>query len=524
VTRDDDDATMFETDVREYVAKTKTCPWAANAPRDAPLYAPYVNAGNVAGLRDYAREAKGARDPTTKQLGAVVEWLEDPAHHQRAAVRVDDSNITDAQLQQLLAADILRPAPDGPPSVRAMLRKEEKRSGWRLRTILHTHAANDGAHMFTPAMMRVNSVSTLKRMAYRNKFGATRDFMSFFHQMKYNPAVQALYTIRVRGKTYALNRAAMGHKASAAAAHSITRAIAILAAQDEAEWDVIIDDVAFFAQTQEALDRVTGRFDEICGRFGFTIGSSTDAATSVSHRGIDFDLTSNRVRVRETTRNRTIRRAQIYADKPTPAKARSLLGAAVAAAQVVSIPVAQLMLETARYLNGGPPADFRPLQLAIDGDAENAPTAEDPLPYVGAVVADATPTTFGGIYVDQHGNVYYAVGSFPADAFDSINEAEACATLETLALVPDRRDWSLIDVFSDNQVWCRVMGRDWSKTLRIDVLRQQLTRRLTAKRLVPRNSWVASGDNPTDGISRHRPWTADDTAKLHALLGRVAAG
>ena len=478
-----------------------------------------MDAGNVAGLVELLEQRLGPRDCATRQIRAVVEWLNDPAHHCPADSAVEDSEMTEAQLEQIRGADLLRATGDArPPTVVARLRKEEKRSSWRLRTIFHTLAANDGAKMFTKSMMRVNSIKKLKRMARRNAFGATRDFKSFFHQLLLSLAVSEKYVIRVAGKSYSLTRAAMGHKASAAAAHSITRAIAILAADGEAEWDVIIDDVAFFANTQEALDRVTRRFDEICASLGFTIGSGSDPSHLVSHRGIDFDLATKRVRVRETTRDRTLKRLELYARRPSTAKARSLLGTAVAAAQVIPIPVCDLMRRTAAYLRGGPPADFSALAAVISNDAPNDPTSDDELPYAGAIVADATPISYGGVYVDAHGNVDYIAGTFAPGQFISVNEAEAWATVLTAQLVPPRRHWAHIDVFTDNQVWCGALGRDWAKAPLIDIIRQRVTVDLTTKRLVARNTWVASANNPTDNISRQRNWTPDDTAKLNDLL------
>ena len=99
---------------------------------------------------------------------------------------------------------------------------------------------------------------------------------------------------------------------------------------------------------------------------------------------------------------------------------------------------------------------------------------------------------------------------------------EAWATILTLQLVPDRKHWSRIDVYTDNQVWCGAMGRQWAKAERIDLLRQHLTRQLTQKRLVAGNTWVRSEDNPTDNISRQRDWSDEDTGKLRQLLGMYA--
>ena len=512
---------MFITDVRQYTRPHKTTCWPQPAPKDAPLYAPAVGTGALEVLADMLLEKFGPEDRSTREIAAVIRWLHDPDLHEPAAVEVGDSTAMPGDTELLVANGLLRkPAnEDSPVTVRAQMRTEQKGAKFRRRTVFHTHAANDGADTFTKSMMRVNPIQTLKRMARRNRYGATRDFTSFFHQMLLALIVGERYIVKINGEKYALTRAAMGHKASAAAAHSITKAVARLACDGEAEYDVIIDDVAFFGNDDETLAKVVARFDEICEKVGLTIGAKTEPSTTVSHRGIEFDLTAHDVKVRETTRARTIERIKVYQRSPTQARARSLLGAAVAAAQVVPVPVCHFMKAVAKYMNGGPPADFGPLADLINNTAANAPTPYDDMPYVGAIVADATLTSYGGVYVDQHGNVLHTAGTFEEGQFVSVNEAEAWATILTLGLVPERQQWSRLDVYTDNQVWCRVMGRDWAKSTRIDDLLRRLTRQLTQKRLVAGNTWVRSADNPTDNISRQRAWSAEDTSKLKELLG-----
>ena len=515
---------MFITDVRHYTRPNTTNCWPRPAPQDAPLYAPAVGTGTIEVLHAKLLDKFGADDRSTREIAAIMQWLNDPTLHEAADVDVGDSTAMPGDTETLVANGLLREplSEDSPVTVRAQMRTEQKGLKFRRRTVFHTHAANDGADTFTKSMMRVNPIQTLKRMARRNKYGATRDFTSFFHQMLLALKVGERYIVRINGKKYALTRAAMGHKASAAAAHSITRAVARLACNGEAEYDVIIDDVAFFGNGDETLERVVARFDAICEEAGLTIGAKTQPSTQVSHRGIDFDLANHTVRVRATTMTRTIERVNVYQKNPTKARARSLLGAAVATAQVVPVPVCYFMKQVARYMNGGPPADFAPLADLIINSADNIPTAYDDVPYAGAVVADATPTSYGGVYVDQHGNVYHTAGTFAPGQFASVNEAEAWATILTLQLVPDRKHWSRIDVYTDNQVWCGAMGRQWAKAERIDLLRQHLTRQLTQKRLVAGNTWVRSEDNPTDNISRQRDWSDEDTGKLRQLLGMYA--
>ena len=227
----------------------------------------------------------GADDRSTREIAAIMQWLNDPTLHEAADVDVGDSTAMPGDTETLVANGLLREplSEDSPVTVRAQMRTEQKGLKFRRRTVFHTHAANDGADTFTKSMMRVNPIQTLKRMARRNKYGATRDFTSFFHQMLLELKVGERYIVRINGKKYALTRAAMGHKASAAAAHSITRAVARLACNGEAEYDVIIDDVAFFGNDDATLERVVARFDAICEEAGLTIGAKTQPLTQVSH-------------------------------------------------------------------------------------------------------------------------------------------------------------------------------------------------------------------------------------------------
>ncbi|MDQ7008432.1 MAG: hypothetical protein Q9Q40_14515 [Acidobacteriota bacterium] len=505
-------------DTRTYVGKRNTTPWKAPENKDAPVYAPKVLPLDVEAIITVAVNRMGEADTTVTQLRAVRQWLNDPTLHKVASVHVGESEVKDEQLSVIREAGLLREVAPRAATTKLRFTCEVKKGAPRNRTLMHTHAGNDAAHVFHPSMMRVNSMNTLKRMARRNKVGATRDFKSFYHQLRMSEAVGEKYVVKVGDKYYALTRAAMGHKSSAPAAHSITRALAIMAARGEAEWDVIIDDVAFFAKDEPTLQRVLARFDELCATASVTVGTATPPSTQVEHRGIVMDMVAHTVRIRESTVTRIKSRVEWYKAAPTIARAKSLAGAAIAAGQVVQIPVRAIMRSVAQYVNTGVPADFSALHQLADQTVPNAPDKHDPVPFVGTIVADATLTSYGGVYVDPYGQVWTASGTFAPGQFTSVAEAEAAATIYTARLLPQRRMWSKVDIFTDNMVWYATQQRRWAKSDTMEPYRVAMAELLASKRITADCFWVASADNPTDGISRQRTWLEDDTTKLKELL------
>ena len=81
---------LLTEDFRQYRARKKTDPWGGPAPADVELYSPKVDAGNVAGLVELLEQRLGPRDHATRQIRAVVEWLNDPAQHCPADSAVED--------------------------------------------------------------------------------------------------------------------------------------------------------------------------------------------------------------------------------------------------------------------------------------------------------------------------------------------------------------------------------------------------------------------------------------------------
>ena len=518
---------LFIADKREYAGKATTSPWRKPANKAAPVYAPKVSTIDVMKLIAIATARLGPNDPAIVKLRAVQKWLTDPSLHEAADVHVKDSTVTQQEIDEIIDAALLRQV-QGQRKATVILRLtyEEKESEGRRRTVMHTHAGNDGAHIPHPNMMRVSSITTLRRMMRRNSFAASRDMKSWFHQLPMSDEVSEMYVVCAHGKSYVLTRAAMGHKATAAVAHTITKVIAMLAAKGEAEYDVIIDDVAFFAKDRGVLERVLSRFDALCAEINATVGSGQPPATTVTFRGITADLSRNTVRLRQSTAKRMVDRVDWYTKSPTPARAKSLLGAAFAAAQIVPIPVRTLMKRVAIYANTGVPADFAELAALCTAEVDNVPDAHDPIPFVGSIVADATLQSWGGVFVDAYGNVQARNGRFTDEQqrrFNSVAEAEALATIETAKMLPHRRIWSSVDIFTDSTVWLSAQKRSWARSDVMDRYREELMACLAQRRITTTAFWVRSCDNPADGISRMRSWSTLDTGKLCSLLAAPAA-
>ena len=79
------------------------------------------------------------------------EWLRAPAHHEFPDIEVPSSDLSQSDVDQLIANGLIRPIDaSARATVRAVAKKELKRGEWRRRSLFHTHAANDGAHTPSP--------------------------------------------------------------------------------------------------------------------------------------------------------------------------------------------------------------------------------------------------------------------------------------------------------------------------------------------------------------------------------------
>lgn len=492
---------------------------------DAPLYAPEVQPLNIDKIIDRTTAVFGIQDVIVQQLLAVRRWLTDPTLHQQGDTHgvACNSLLTEDDVEKLMAAKLLNELSDitARATVRAFARPEQKNRAWRRRTIFHTLAGNNGARMPHPTMMRVNSLAILQAMAFRNCLAFSRDFKSFYHQLKFSPAVAQCYVLKSADRVFTLTRAAMGHKASAACAHTISKAIARLAVAmsgKHGEYDVIIDDVCIFTKDIDSATTIAQRFDDLCAEFNVQIGSRSDPADQVSHRGLDFDLRNKRVKIRASTRERATARIEDYQARPTTTKARSLLGSLISAAQVLPhLDITRLLRNVSSYMAGGPPACFASVADALRQDTAIRPHVND-LPFIGMLVADATPTGYGAIYINQYGQVSTTCGHFHTPYAD-IAEAEAHATIIGMhELVPARRSLAALVVLTDNMVWLASMARQWARSEKMEYWRTMLAMTAQAKNVVFSERWVPSEWNPTDTLSRQFVYTAADAVKIERLL------
>ena len=428
--------------------------------------------------------------------------------------RVTSSTLSDDDVAQLLQNGLIvryEGHPDDPPTVSAFLREELKGLVVRKRTIFHTVQANNTAPMPAPHLMRITSYPLLFRRTGNDTIAATRDFKSFYHQLEFTPEVRRLLRFRHgSGELFSLTRAAMGHKGSAAAAHTLSNAITMLAlhragvSASVVHYDIIIDDVLFSTSEPPALIAVLEAFDAICTEFYATIGKTQPPSPLVTHRGVTFDLASQTRNVKDTTIERLADRWSVYQRKPTVARAQSLAGSAVFVHTVTGADIGTVLFAAIRgaITNKAPSPDLIAAQMS--DLLRNSPVPNivvDLLPFAGVLVADATPDAWGAIFIDEHGESRHVAGHH--DAAIPIHVSEALATIEGLgSLVPSFDTLHRLDVYTDNTNWLYTIHRSYAKCDALFGPRALFFDLCRRRNVVPQPSYIPTSQNPADSLSR----------------------
>lgn len=485
--------------------------------QNTPIYVPHVNACDTRKLRALYYDRFG-RDATYHALNFAIDWLHDPSLHDPLAdsrTPVYDSDLSHDELTALLRSDVVEASdPLYPASVYAFFRREEKPTGPRRRSILHTVHGNDHGTDPPNGMMRVTSYAALFAKADHATCCASRDMKSWYHQHLFAPAVRDFYTFRCEGKSFRLKRMPMGHKTSAACAHSVTCAITALATDGlDVKTDVIIDDVIFLSNSLDSLTTALARFDAICKSINATIGTYTAPSHAVDFRGVHFDLKAKTATIRRSTHDRYADRLATFAARPTVARARSLIGAAIWAMEIYAFSPDMLAdIAFATHTVASEPMHVTPRLYAsvtrlltnilrVGSPEGPSPTllAQPPPRTIGVLAADATPTQWGAVFIDNAGNV--TSGSGPLDTHGAaIHVAEAQATLHAIDLIPARDTHARVIIATDNSVWFANATRRIPRAL--TEARCQLSRKLTKLNVSAVMIQVKSVDNPADAPSR----------------------
>ena len=454
-------------------------------------------------------------DPICSDFAYTIQFLTDPALHggePTSKFAEPKSALLPDEQAALLSASLAEPytGPHTTATVRAFMRREMKKLKFRRRTIFHTICANNTGRMPAHRLMQVRSYHILFAMTSRKKFAAGRDFKSFYHQFEFDPRVREILRYRHGDALFQLTRAAMGHKGSAAAAHTTSKAIVLLSlfragkTPAQVHYDIIIDDVLFMSDSMDDLEAVCSAFDEICAEIRATIGSRTDPDTVITHRGVEFDFERCLRRVKPATILKLQARYDYFCRSPTLPRLRSILGAVMFCRTVMCIDVGDLLRAVIKAEISNTLPDRLVYEEVIQRALRNdwiANTSVDTMPYGGTVVTDATLERWAAIFVDQHGDVTSSSGRVePAP----IHVSEALATLHAVELLPTFDVPHKVEFLTDNTVWLYSMHRSYARCAELQSIRSDFMERLRVRNIFPVLAYIASSDNPADNPSRER--------------------
>jgi hypothetical protein len=463
-------------------------------------------------------------------LGRALEWSSTWLNLPRSATVVSDLPSTpysDEDIDALCAAAIAEPDRIHSANTLVYPTGELKRGALRRRHIANTFSENATGGLGLRPPHRVTPMQRMLRR-FAKKFVATRDFKSYYHQFTVRPGRFTFVT--KAGAGYTLTRMPMGHTDAAFVAHMTTLALVQLAITraraSTTVYDVIIDDVAFGADTEDELRRVLKEFDHACETMCVTVGSSTDPSKTLDHRGIIADTDTGDVSFRQQFIDKHTSRRATLRQKTTAARLASIAGTIVYAAQLrhdlaervphILRTVAQVArLDTRAHRDIALAAILPVYDTLLTNPKWRLPVTTDV--QGGYLFTDATPRNYGAIYVDPNGHVTTIHGDFrqwTSDPTVEIGAAEAIATIEGMRrlLQPSSLVRSLF-VNVDNQAWWHVLQKLWvmSHLHQYKVLFDAECERL---RIRPVLVWIPTAIMPADHPARLRsvPEGAVDTA------------
>ena len=509
-------------DRKPYAVRHKPAVWPRDSEGMGDVYAPYVKPLNIDKVSLLlARELPN--DPIRHEFTFTVAFLRDPSVHgiESPTKYPAKSTLSADEFKAVRAAGLLVKHDDqsAEPTVSAFARREMKKGKPRRRTIFHTVRANNTGKMPAKRLMRVNPYQTLFAICRRKRLTATRDFKSYYHQFEFGPAVGKILLVKHEDIIYRLTRAPMGHKAAAAAAHTTSKALTLLALAragvdaSRVNYDIIIDDVLFASNSEEDLRATLAAFDQVCEEVGATIGSGTEPQTASEHRGVYFDSTTNTRRLRASNIEKLSQRWLTYLQKQTFERARSLLGTAAFASQVLRFDLGRMMSLTLRAeINGAPVA---PSDIAefIDHILTNDPvenTDVESLPFGGLLIADATPVGWGALFITELGDVTTIAGTHGTLP---IHVAEALATVRGLELLPFFDVPHRVGILTDNSVWLYTMVNSYSRIDALQDARSLFFSGTSRRNIFPTAGYIHTLANPTDGLSRGDTSVDDDKVR-----------
>ena len=462
------------------------------------------------------------------------------------------SRMTTRHIQQMSSAQLLAHADEDMIGGFAIISALAEYHKQRFRTIIDTLLANA---LLPPApQMHLRGIGRLKQCMASMNWAGSVDMRSWYHQLPLDRRVACYMGIRTKKQGWLIpTHGPMGHVWMPFVGHTLTSAIAIATARavcveqgvsmEEIVIDVIIDNVLIAGKNKQIVTAIYDRIFETAASVNATIGDHTPPAQSVTHRGMVFDLAGDvkRVSLKPAFIDKAVTRlSHALGDAAlTPAHWQSIAGQlawarAVVFGDTVACDDFHLWRWVARVAASSPmrrvhhPPSVHAAAVRWRDVLRSNPSAtldRDWSVPDGILVTDAMKqgpfASWGAVYISPNGTISTASGSFEfgAATMCSINELECRA----IGLGMDALDVHDANIFvvADNVSALFALIKAHSRSFRLQQAAAAVLRTAASRQLRMRYRYIKSADNPTDGLSRGRPFNRRDRQLCEQLAGET---
>jgi hypothetical protein len=439
------------------------------------------------------------------------------------------SRIKRAHLDKLIEADILIPLQGEQVCAWGLLTAVPEEGKGRYRMISDMLWSN--ATLADQRKVEFRDYRVLADALGKTSYAATADFQAWYYQLPVGVSVRPYLAVNVGGVTYSHARGPMGHKWMVFVAHTLTK---VLAWDPDVFHDVIIDNV-LYAGTEREVTKAMERFDARCSLVGQPTSQRmmSPASDVVEHRGLLWKLHSNVAVLKRTWVTRAHKRVDAFLSNPTAGKAWSL-GGMVAWSRKMGLGADdfELWRDLARHSGGYGGRKLSLSQATMQAWKRwiNWLDTEPQLELASTMtrcrtllITDASLARplgrWGAIVVSDHVQTYTGLFPIALCHVATIADLEAAAIVMALSMVRKSMDrWDVV-CLTDNQAvaWAYRKGR--SRAWRLHHLLRKIKEMVMATGSTCQLTWIATENNPADGLSRAFDIT-DKDANLTADLLR----
>lgn len=492
---------------------------------DWPLHAPHLDQIDLERLSEITRTGPYATD-----VDLAIRMLHDPTIWEPAGTlwekELPKSRISKSQAAELVAAGILTPF-KGKAKAWGILSTKLEPQKQRLRPISDMLWSN--ATLPEARDVKFSTIEQQTQRLLQHTHTATTDFKGWYFQIPVGPLVQPYLCVNVGGDILAHTRGPMGHKWFVFIAHTFTRA---LAHTNQCQYDVIIDNVEF-AGSEENVRTALHAFKQRCAYVGATLSEDSGVKTTSTFRGVEKDYEAKTLRLKETWAQKLNLRLKVIEDaSPTTAQLWSLGGMMAWARTVTQDPVfdnyatwrviaktsthhpkarhrletdAQKgILEIRRWLDRNPPRKVKSSTMQTTTLVITDGALTRPVGRWAGLIATSSLRALGGLYPT------------PLTQKHNIADIEMAAILLTIVLGNIHN--SEVQILCDNQPVVNIItkGRSSAPRLHQQVLR--LRRESKSRNLSMSATYIPSGNNPADNLSRGREFTENDRQLVQGFM------